>query len=170
MSLREYNLPWMLTAANYVGLKEIPGARSNKTIIEWAENIGGWVEDYYTNDDIPWCGLFVAECMKENNINITIKNPLSAKAWADFGEQTEPKFGAIMVFTRSGGGHVGFYISEDDDAFHILGGNQSNQVNVTRVSKGRFLEARWPTEYSELVEDYKRIYKEFDGSLSVDEQ
>jgi len=165
MSVRDISLPWISTAESYMGLKEIPGARSNETIMEWADNLGGWIDEYYTNDDIPWCGLFVAECMRANNIDFKIKNPLSARAWANFGEYTEPKFGAVMVFSRRGGGHVGFYVSEDNDAFHILGGNQSNKVNVAKVSKGRFLEARWPSEYALLKEDYSRIYKEFDGTV-----
>lgn len=54
-----------------------------------------------------------------------------------------------MVFWResrnSGKGHVGFYWAEDGDAYHILGGNQSNAVTVTRVARDRFLDARWPS-------------------------
>ena len=54
-----------------------------------------------------------------------------------------------MVFWRelkqSGKGHVGFYVAEDDKAYHILGGNQSDAVNVKRVPKDRFVEARWPS-------------------------
>jgi len=169
MNVRDLSLPWIITAESHFGIKEIPGSKSNKIIMEWAERLGGWVEDYYDNDDIPWCGLFVAECMRENDIPITIKNPLSAKAWSKFGIPCQPKFGAIMVFTRSGGGHVGFYVSEDDDTFHILGGNQSNQVNVTKVSKGRFLEARWPSEYEYLINESDRIYKDFDGTISENE-
>jgi hypothetical protein len=38
--------------------------------------------------------------------------------------------------------HVGFYCSEYSDAFHILGGNQSNSVSATRISKQRLLTAR----------------------------
>lgn len=53
-----------------------------------------------------------------------------------------------MVFWRgkkSGwSGHVGFYVSEDSGTYHILGGNQSNAVTITKVRKGRFLGARWP--------------------------
>ena len=41
-------------------------------------------------------------------------------------------------------GHVGFYAGEDPGAFLILGGNQSDAVNTVRVSRDRFLGARWP--------------------------
>ena len=54
-----------------------------------------------------------------------------------------------MVFWReskdSGKGHVGFYWAEDGDAYHILGGNQSNAVTVMRVARNRILDARWPS-------------------------
>jgi hypothetical protein len=39
---------------------------------------------------------------------------------------------------------VGFYHREDSTAYHVLGGNQSNAVNVARLDKGRLLGARWP--------------------------
>lgn len=39
---------------------------------------------------------------------------------------------------------MGFYWAEDDDAYHVLGGNQSNSVNITRIAKDRLLSARWP--------------------------
>ena len=169
MSVREINLPWMVTAENNLNLKEIPGSRSNPIIMSWAEELGGWIMDFYENDDIPWCGLFVAHCMKDNNIDITIKNPLSARAWAKFGEKVNPSFGAIMVFSRKGGGHVGFYVSEDRYYYHILGGNQSNSVNVTRVSKKRFLTARFPSDYIHLC-DNQKILKEFDGKISTNEE
>lgn len=166
--MRDFNIPWMETAERLIGTHEIPGNRSNPKILEWAEQVGGWVEDYYTDDDIPWCGLFVAHCMLDNNIPVTINNPLSAREWAKFGERITPCFGSIMVFSRNGGGHVGFYVSEDSYSYHILGGNQSNQVNVTKVSKERFLDSRCPTDFS-FIMDKKRIVKRFDGTVSTDE-
>lgn len=148
--VRELNLPWMEAAKSYIGVREIPGPKSNPKIIKWAENVGGWTEDYYTNDDIPWCGLFVAECMFEAQIPITIKNPLSAREWAKFGVPVQPSYGAILVFSRNGGGHVGFYVSEDADTYHVLGGNQSNMVNITRVAKSRHIATRFPKEYEDF--------------------
>jgi hypothetical protein len=53
-----------------------------------------------------------------------------------------------MVFKRAGGGHVGFYVGEDKDAYHILGGNQSDMVSVARVAKDRHVDARWPSTFS----------------------
>ena len=98
-----------------------------------------------------------------------ISNPLSAREWLNFGENVKPAYGAVMVFSREGGGHVGFYVSEDTNYYHILGGNQSNQVNVIKISKSRFLGAVWPKTYqSDYV--HNRIVKTFDGKVSVNEE
>lgn len=166
-SVTSSKVPWIVTAQANIGQTEISGKRSNPTIMSWAKRIGGWVKSYYKDDDIPWCGLFVAYCLQANNITITIKNPLSARAWLKFGEEIKPCFGAIMVFSRNGGGHVGFYVSEDANYYHILGGNQSNSVNVMKVAKSRFLGARWPTGYTTLYEKNKDkiIWKNFDGTV-----
>jgi cell wall-associated NlpC family hydrolase len=46
-------------------------------------------------------------------------------------------FGDVLTFRRNGGGHVGIYVGEDDVCYHVLGGNQSNMVNITRIEKKR---------------------------------
>ena len=53
----------------------------------------------------------------------------------------DPRLAAVMVFWReslaSGKGHVGFYAGEDDSAYQVLGGNQSDKVCLTWVAKNR---------------------------------
>lgn len=138
-------MKWMDIANSLKGTKEAPGSVNNPTIINWAKDLGGWIGQYYTKDSIPWCGLFVAHCVHKAGLSFSQKS-LSARSWADWGQPCEPQYGAIMVFSRNGGGHVGFYVSEDSSAYNILGGNQSDSVNVARVAKNRFLAARWPKE------------------------
>jgi hypothetical protein len=76
------------------------------------------------------------------------ENPLGARNWQPWGQSTDPVLGATLVFWRvsrsSWQGHVGFYHGEDDTHFHVLGGNQSNAVTVTRIAKDRLLSSRWP--------------------------
>ena len=163
-------VPWMETAKSHLGLKEIRGKRHNKKIIQWAKDFGGWVANYYKTDEIPWCGLFTLHCIMDNGIPVKMKNPLGARNWNKFGFKTTPRYGAIMVFSRKGGGHVGFYVSEDSKTYHILGGNQSNSVNVTKIAKSRFLGARWPHGYQSLHDLHDgRIKRKFAGKLSVNE-
>jgi hypothetical protein len=73
---------------------------------------------------------------------------LGARQWLGFGTDVPPQLGAVLVFWRGSRdgwtGHVGFYWGEDDSAFHVLGGNQSDAVTITRIEKARLLGARWP--------------------------
>ncbi|MCW8108898.1 TIGR02594 family protein [Alteromonas ponticola] len=140
------SLPWLEIAMNLLDVKEVVGQGSNPLIIDWAAKLG--LSDYH-DDDIPWCGLFVAHCISTQLCEESIpNNPLLARNWRKFGKQTTPGLGAVLVFWReskeSYKGHVGLYWAEDDTAYHVIGGNQSNAVTVTRIAKDRLLEARWP--------------------------
>jgi len=138
--------PWLLEAERLRGLREVAGPGSNPAIMDWAEAQGGWVERYYTGDDVPWCGLFVAHCLRDAGFRGP-PNPLAALAWADWGRAlSEPADGAVLVFRRPGGGHVGFCVGADPDggALHVLGGNQSDAVSVVRIARERLVAMRWP--------------------------
>jgi hypothetical protein len=73
-----------------------------------------------------------------------------------------------MVFGREGGGHVGFYDSEDSVAYNITGGNQSDMVNTARIDKKRFLGARWPKDVL-IPSKPKRLMKKLTGFFSRNE-
>lgn len=137
---------WMREARRFMGLKEIVGPKSNPVIIGWAKAFGGWIASFYTNDDTPWCGLFIGHLMSQTLPREMLPaNPLGALEWNKFGKRIEiPALGCIMTFTRNGGGHVGFYVGEDATHFHILGGNQLNSVSITQIEKGRLSQMRWP--------------------------
>ncbi len=137
---------WMREARRHLGLREVPGKGSNPTIMSWAKQLGGWVASFYTDDDIPWCGLALGAW-----IAITLpgeplpSNYLGALNWRTFGiNLSTPALGAILVFSRKGGGHVGLYVGEDATHFHVLGANQSNSVSITRIEKSRLVATRYP--------------------------
>lgn len=138
--------PWMKIAYALNGTKEFSGKPNNPTILGWAKKLGGWFASFYKEDSIPWCGLYVAHCMKEAGFPVQ-GDALSALGWSDYERSCEPCLGAIMVFKRPGGGHVGFYVAEDHEAYHILGGNQGDKVSVARVGKNRHVETRWPKTF-----------------------
>lgn len=161
-------LPWIDVALSLVGTKEIEGPKHNPKILEWAKAIGGWVKSFYTTDEIPWCGLFVGYCMNA----VGLKPPpdlLSARAWNKFGTKLDdPYYGCILVFTRpGGGGHVGFAVGMDRDTFHVLGGNQSNAVNTTRIQKSRLLGMRWPSD--QIKPETKLQTKTLKANVSTNE-
>lgn len=130
----------LVEAVKHIGTKEIVGKNHNKKILGWAEALG--LKSVYTNDEIPWCGLFIAYCCHAQGLDV-VKHPLWALNWNKYGNVAQiPMLGDILTFTRNGGGHVGIYVGEDTTCYHVLGGNQNNQVNVVRIEKSRLSQAR----------------------------
>lgn len=135
------------------GVREVVGRGSNRTIIGWRDELNGAAPagkplvSGYSDDDIPWCGLFAAiiAFRRLKNIAEVVLSPLWARNWSKYGVKSpEPALGDILVFSRGSGGHVGFYVGEDSSAYHVLGGNQSNKVCIVRVAKSRLLACRRP--------------------------
>ena len=124
------------------GTRETPGPENNPTIMQWARDVG--LANVYTADSIPWCGLAMSYVAGQAGWDYAPKgNALWARNWLFWGNKSDtPMLGDVMVFSRQSGGHVGVYVGEDKDAFHILGGNQSDMVNIKRVSRSRLLGSR----------------------------
>ena len=144
--------PQMLVEALRLhGLEEIPGEDHDPRILACASAVadagaGAWIKDFYTNDEIPWCGLFVAYLAAKSGYRVQ-PDCLSARGWLDWGRPCDyPGLGDVLIFYRGNpsgkSGHVGLYVGEDTEAFHVLGGNQGNQVSITRISKDRLLGVR----------------------------
>ncbi|MCU0828487.1 MAG: TIGR02594 family protein [Tabrizicola sp.] len=138
-------MPWLAEAKRLIGTTEVAGPGNNPAILAMAQapDIG------FSSDETPWCGLFVAHCISSTLPDEPIPaNPLGARQWLKFGRTVDPQFGSVLVFWRGSPsgwqGHVGFYWAEDDLHYHVLGGNQSNSVNVSRMAKSRLLAATWP--------------------------
>jgi uncharacterized protein (TIGR02594 family) len=76
-----------------------------------------------------------------------MKIGVRASSWATWGSPIQADRlapGAILVFERPGGGHVGFYVGEDATTYSVLGGNQGDKVSIARVAKSRCVARRWP--------------------------
>jgi len=123
----------------YYGEEEVEGKKSNWLILKWI--------NYYrrkiTNDgDMAWCSIFINYMAKDCGYEHT--NSTLARSWLDVGIPTHsPNIGDVVVFWRkqkdSKWGHVGIYIREDDKYIYVLGGNQSNGVNIKPYPKYRLL-------------------------------
>lgn len=132
--------PKMLAKAlELYGTAEVVGEKHNPIILDWADEVG--LGGLYQSDEIPWCGLFVGVVAKRAGKPLPA-NPLWARNWAHWGAAASPRLGAVLVFTRESGGHVGLYVGEDNKCFHVLGGNQGNKVCIVRIEKDRLLAAR----------------------------
>lgn len=132
---------WVIAAEKYLGLREVVGPKHNPTILDWLKKLKAW----WAEDETPWCGVFVAECLTEAGVS-KAKNWFRALDWKLYGREVSPQLGAIMVFAREGGGHVAFYIGEDTNRYYVLGGNQGNSVSYTWIGKDRLAACRWPAE------------------------
>ena len=140
----------LLIAEALLGTREVPGAANNPVIMAWGNRLGARVLGIaYGADSVPWCGLFAAHCVTVAGL----KPPpiaIRAKAWASWGidlgkTATRPALGSVAVFGRDGGGHVGFVTGVYNNGdLAILGGNQSDAVNVRRFPRARLLAIRWP--------------------------
>lgn len=157
----------LTTALKYYGLKEGAGSVDNPIIMKWAHDFG---ITWYEHDSIAWCSLYLGEMAKEAGYVPPGPNYLLAAAsWATWGVAVgSPKLGDILVFNRPGGHHVGLYIGEDSDAFHVLGGNTRDAVAIARLAKNRLMAARRPTS-EVLADNIRKIILSNTGTLSTNE-
>lgn len=124
---------------------------------EWDPGSNPEVEKYHRvaggvnwSDDIPWCGSFVGYCLKEAGYPLP-NYPYRALSWLAYGLKAfVPVYGAIAVKKRRGGGHVGFVVGASENGLYvdILGGNQHDEVNVTRYRTEVFKAFRLPVGYT----------------------
>ncbi len=153
---------------------EAPGSANNPVIIGWAKEIGGNILTVYKADEIPWCGLFIAVVVKRSAKQV-VKDPLWALNWGTFGKSVDvAMLGDVMVFIRKTvegkrAGHVALYVGEDDECYHVLGGNQSDKVCISRLEKNRLYAARRPN-YNVQPGNVRRILLAETGQVSSNEQ
>jgi uncharacterized protein (TIGR02594 family) len=140
---------WMIAAQTYKGVTEVRGHKhNNKIILEYFDAVG---HGYIKNDEVPWCAAFVGACLEEANYKGT--GALNARSYLKWGKKvTKPRYGDVVVFWRGKKngwqGHVAFFVKETKSYVYVLGGNQNNEVNITRYAKSRLLGYRRPSTMS----------------------
>ncbi len=168
LDLAEEPGPRLLIAglATY-GVKEWPGAANNPTILSWAHETG--LSGVYRHDATAWCGLWMAVvCVRASWEPVA--NPLWARNWTRWQRPADrPSLGDVLVFERGEGGHVGIYVGEDRTAFHVLGGNQSDAVTITRIARPRLLAARRPDWRIAQPANVRPIIRRAAGPISTNE-
>lgn len=132
-------------ASDYIGLKEIKGSEHNETVVNFFKEVGhSWVKD----DETAWCAAFAGAILERAGLPSTRK--LNARSYLEWGEEVafdDLETGDIVVFWRKGKnsayGHVAFFVGLDPQGdLRVLGGNQSNEVNIATYKKERFLQGR----------------------------
>lgn len=144
---RNQELPWIVEGKTVWGLHEV---RDNTRLRTWLRSDGKTLGDPKA---LPWCGDYVETAIKnslprEPFTGALAQNPYWARNWQQFGVATNPVYGAVGVFERGSGGHVGFLVGEDRSDYYVLGGNQSDSVNIVRIIKKRLLGSRWPSSFA----------------------
>lgn len=143
-------LPWIAEARKHIGLKEIPGAKHNPVIQAWLKEMGsftGAAKSWYSDDETPWCGLFVGYCLGKAG-RAVIKDWYRAKAWAAAGltKLPAPAYGSIGFKSRQGGGHVFFVVGKDAKGRILgLGGNQGNTISIVPFNPADIDGYFWPS-------------------------
>jgi uncharacterized protein (TIGR02594 family) len=133
------NPRWVQIALAEQGQAEIAGGGHNPRIVEYHATTGFRAKD----DETPWCASFLGWCLEQAGIKSTAS--AAARSYEQWGVSlAQPVVGAVVTFTRSGGGHVGFYMGERDGKWLILGGNQSNRVSIALYDPARMTSIRWP--------------------------
>lgn len=133
---------WYAIAWGERGVKEIVGRGGSNPRIEEYQRC----TDYKANDDdVPWCSSFANWVFTQAGIKGT--NKANASSWLNWGKKIDqPVRGCIAVFTRAGGtGHVTFYVGDEGDRVRCLGGNQGDQVKISRYKKSELLGYRMPS-------------------------
>lgn len=158
--------PWMALGLRKKGLHE---TRNLVDLRAFLKSDGKTLGD---PSKLPWCGDFVETCLAVTLPEVTLPaNPYLARNWLKFGHAVDPCYGAVLIFWRGsrGGelGHVAFYYAEDQEYYHVLGGNQNNTISVTRISKSRLLGARLPLVGGPYPR--KRIVVRASGQVSTNE-
>jgi len=132
---------WLVEAKVHVGLAEVPGKDNNPTLQRWLRELGAW----WSDDGTAWCGTFVAHCLRHCALPVP-PAWYRARAWADYGiALATPLYGCIVVFSRTGGGHVGFVVGVDPAGrLRVLGGNQGDRVSYAWFDPARVIAYRRP--------------------------
>lgn len=125
-------------------------------VVEWKNGSNPKVEKYHAHatkenkqgakDDVPWCASFIAYVLETVGMGST--NSKAARSYLMWGVSTKknPWPGDIVVFWRGSlngwRGHAGFLVKAEGNYLWVLGGNQNNEVNITKYSRSKLLDIR----------------------------
>ena len=130
-------------ARKNTGVQETKGGMHTPEVLKyWKDIRRGGIKD----DETPWCAAFVGAMLERSGVKSTRFE--SAKSYLDWGQLLAlPVVGCIVIFTREGGGHVGFVVGRDAKGnLLVLGGNQGDEVNIKAFPVSRVTGYRWPID------------------------
>lgn len=144
---------WLAEARKWIGLTETKGAAHTPEILQmWRDTKRGGIKDDETR-----CAAFVGAMLER--VGIRSCRFEGARSYLEWGVPLKvPMHGCIAVFSRAGGGHVGFVVGRDPSGnVLVLGGNQSDAVNVRAFALTRVTGYRWPVSVPVLATALPKI-------------
>ncbi|HCT9735853.1 TPA: TIGR02594 family protein [Morganella morganii] len=134
---------WITEARKEIDISELLGTGQKAIDQMWIDSkLRGLVG---TARKVPWCAGFVNACLERAGIRSTRSD--SSRSYLSFGDALKaPAYGCIVTFSRAGGGHVGFVVGKTESGqLMVLGGNQSDAVNIKAFGADRVTGYRWPS-------------------------
>jgi len=142
-------------AERFIGTKEVSGHVDNPQVMAWLTADSTWPQ----NDEVPWCSGFVNWVCKI--FRVTRSKSLRARSWLGVGTPVTLECAKqgwdVCIFKRGGTnqpgpevldapGHVAFFSahnpSEEYNWVYVLGGNQRDEVSVSRYPVSQLLGIR----------------------------
>lgn len=122
--------------------------------VEWSDGSNPKVVAYFKDagqagvkdDATAWCAAFVGAMLKRAGLKGT--GSLLARSYLDWGvavERENAREGDIAVFKRGNSswqGHVAFFVKDNGSTIRVLGGNQSDAVNISSYPAASLLGIR----------------------------
>ena len=141
--------PWMQIVEREYNLNtnEISGSEDNPNIVKYHQA----TTLKATDDETPWCSSFANYCIQECGLGYKGTQSAQAISWLDYGKSVMGRYGAITVFDNGDGtGHVTFFLyADDEDNIYCIGGNQNNQIQISKYVLDNVADFRWPNSFAE---------------------
>lgn len=129
----------LMEMLSHYGLKEYVGPTHNPEIMAMFEELGfSWIQD----DETSWCSAALNYFCKK--LGYEYSGKLDARSWLKMPVKVlKPQLGDIVILWRdnpkSWKGHVGLFITQNENVIYVLGGNQGDQINISPYPKNRVL-------------------------------
>ena len=131
-------------------------AKAEVGTVEWTDGNNPKVVAYFKDsgnpgvkdDETAWCAAFVGAMLRRAGVKST--GALNARSYLDWGKPVDRKDaqpGDVVIFKRGNSswqGHVAFFVKDRGALIDVLGGNQSNAVNVKGYQAAALLGIRRP--------------------------
>jgi len=119
-----------------LGLKETPGSKSTPRIKQAIKLSASWLNE--DDSKTAWCGCIRGLWGLETGTGVP-KEHYRAAEWSKWGIEVPLaphhwKKGDTIIMRRSGGNHVTLLEKVQGKFIYCLGGNQSNEVNISKYS------------------------------------